>query len=197
MRVLLIIPLLITSLIGRAQLLDTAALDTVRWYTNLDHALKEPEKVYKLRLSKDKLTEFPMEILQFTNLNVLDLSKNKIKEIPDTISSLQYLQELNLMKNKIEVFSVGICELRNLKYLNMNQNRLMEIPKEIKLLSELRILDLWSNDLAEFPNELSHLRKLEEFDLRNILINEANQEKIRTLLPNANVYMDKPCNCGY
>lgn len=196
MKRLLVILLVASATLSNAQMLDTLALDTAIWYKSIEAGLENPDEVYKLDLSKEKLTEFPVEILQFKNLNVLDLSKNKFETIPDTIQELKYLQELNLSKNKLIEFPYGVCMLRNLKYLNINQNRIVVIPQEIKYLSELRVLDMWSNDLTDFPIELSHLKKLENFDLRNILINEGNQKRIKSLLPNANVFMDKPCNCG-
>ncbi len=63
--------------------------DSTFIYTNLEEALKEPEKVYNLDLSKKKLNEFPMEILKFTNLRSLKLYKNRIDSIPDEISQLK------------------------------------------------------------------------------------------------------------
>jgi len=43
---------------------------------------KDPLKVYKIRLKKQKLEELPEELYQFKNLQYLDISKNKLKHFP-------------------------------------------------------------------------------------------------------------------
>ncbi|MBK9765286.1 MAG: hypothetical protein IPO87_18605 [Flavobacteriales bacterium] len=45
-----------------AQLLDAVALDSMRTYRSLERALKEPDLVYRLDLSGQKLKVFPEEI---------------------------------------------------------------------------------------------------------------------------------------
>ena len=52
-------------------------LSNQQTFTNLDDAVAKKDKVYKLRLSNQKLTEFPKEILLLTNLQELYLEKNK------------------------------------------------------------------------------------------------------------------------
>ena len=53
-------------------------------FTNLEDALKNPESVKFLSLSKNRLKTFPVEIMKFSNLEYLDLSKNKLTTLPDT-----------------------------------------------------------------------------------------------------------------
>lgn len=187
----------IASLTGHAQLLDSISLAALAPYTDLQEALKEPEKVVKLELRKLKLNTFPLEILQFTNLQYLDLSKNKISELPADISKLEKLQVLILSRNNLEVLPFDIGKLNNLRELNVNQNELISLPTSIGNLQNLLYLDLWSNNLTNFPDELKKLDKLKVLDLRAILLNDPDQLRIKELLPNATVYMSPSCKCQY
>ena len=62
-------------------------------FTSLSEALKAtPEDVVVLKLKRKKLTEFPMEILQFVNLRELYLNGNRITELPKEIGNIQHFQ---------------------------------------------------------------------------------------------------------
>ena len=177
-------------------LYDSLALDTMVGYTDLESALKEPEKVVKLTLRKQKYETFPAELWKFPNLQYLDLGKNKIKEVPDSISYFTNLQVLHLSKNQIEYLPREIGDLSNLMILDINQNELTSLPPQIGKLKKLRYLDLWSNNLYIFPEELKELSEtLMVLDLRVILINADQQEKIRAMLPKTTIYMSPPCKC--
>jgi hypothetical protein len=52
-------------------------LDTCRTFTSIEVARKQPKEVYILDLTKTKLTQFPEEILEMTNLHVLKLGKKQ------------------------------------------------------------------------------------------------------------------------
>lgn len=179
------------------ELLDSLALERLEGFDNLDSALKDPEKVVKLVLRKDHLKAFPKEILKFPNLQYLDLSKNKIKEIPENIDTLRKLRFLILSKNDITTLPKQVGNLSNLIYLNVNQNELESIPAQLGNLSNLLWLDLWSNNLVEFPEELKYLKNLKTFDLRAILINDAESKRLQKLLPHAQVFVSPSCNCGH
>ena len=177
-------------------LYDSLTLDTMVGYTDLESALKEPEKVVKLTLRKQKFTSFPAELWKFPNLQYLDLGKNKITEVPDSISFFKNLQVLHLSKNSIEFLPREIGDLSNLMILDINQNELTSIPPQIGKLKKLRYLDLWSNNLSIFPDELKELSEtLQVLDLRVILINAETQDKIRQMLPKTTIYMSPPCKC--
>jgi Leucine-rich repeat (LRR) protein len=170
--------------------------DSTFIYTNLEEALKEPEKVYHLDLSKNKLKNFPMDILKFTNLRTLKLYKNKIDSIPNEISQLKNLRELNVGMNNLTKFNKAICELTNLEKLVLNQNEIEEIPVEIKNLKKLIHLDMWDNNLFVVPDEISELKEtLKIFDLQNIQFNTEEQKRINGLLPKTKVTMPPSCNC--
>ena len=175
---------------------QTDVPDSTFIYTNLEDALKNPEKVFNLDLSKKKLEEFPTDILKFTNLRKLKLSKNKIKAVPEEIKQLQNLVELDLSNNKLTEFGAGICQIITLERLILNQNYIESIPAEIKNLKNLVYLDMWDNELWFFPDELNELAEtLKEFDLQNIQYNYKEQERIISLLPKTKIHMSPACNC--
>ncbi len=86
-------------------------------YTSLEIALENKEYVYRLDLSKNKLTDFPDSIFAFKNLKYLNLSKNKISLIPLNINELKNLEELNFAKNKITHLPHQMGGLSNLRIL--------------------------------------------------------------------------------
>lgn len=191
----LIITLLFTAIGSRAQLLDSVELATAPIYTSLEEALKEPYKVYRLHLNKKKLEKFPEGIFLLPNLQELDLSKNRLTELHDSLGKLSRLQILNVSGNDLEVFPKSIGQLQNLKKLLANKNKLISLPSQIGDLTQLRILDLWSNDIAHFPEHMKNMKSLRKLDLRNILINDETQNKLREWLPHTRIFMDPDCKC--
>ena len=176
-------------------LLDSASLLASPVYDNLEEALKNSDKVYRLDLRKKKLKIFPKEILQLKKLQELNLSKNQLKELPGELGTLTNLQVLNVSGNKLQYLPDSIGELKNLKKFVGSRNSLIAIPKRIGDLHNLEVLDLWENDLSVFPEELSKLKKLRWVDLRVILIDDNVQERIRQLLPNTKIFFSPSCHC--
>jgi Leucine-rich repeat (LRR) protein len=195
----LLIIILLSGLAMRAhaQLLDSLALAQADEYTDLAEALKDPDKVVKLSLRKQKLKAFPEDIYRFKNLQYLDLGKNHLKEVPENIDTLQKLQVLILSRNSIEFLPREIGKLKNLKILNVNQNELATLPPQLGNLEKLEYLDLWSNNISSWPDQMKYLKSLRVMDLRVILINDADQKRIQDLLPHTKIYFSPSCKCQY
>ncbi len=182
--------------ISNGQVNATLNLDTCRIFKDLEAALQSPDKVYKLQLQKMKLKEFPIEILKFRQLRVLDLRKNKLSSIPLEISELKYLEEVNFSKNKIVEFPEGLTKCSQLKEIVLSQNELDSLPASIGKLKQLERLDLWSNNLGFYPAELKDLVQLKELVLRVINMNKQQQQRIRRLLPNTQIHFSPSCDCA-
>jgi len=176
--------------------LDSSSSDTIIIYLSLEEALKNSKNVYQLNLRRNKLTEFPMEILELTNLQELNLSRNKIYEIPREIESLTKLRVLNLSKNKLQTIPAEIGKLKHLTQLILFQNEIHSLPPEIGELENLQFLDMWGNEIIEFPRELSGLKSLKVLDVRVIEMNKNRQNAIKELLPHTKIYFSNSCNCG-
>lgn len=187
--------LLLSSNISQAQLLSLTELEEKEIFS-YEEAILNPEKVYKLDLRKHKLNELP-ELKQFPNLQWLTLSRNKITEIPEEIFQLTKLQYLDLSKNKIDLIPKEIGNLIHLKKLYLNQNNISSLPPQIGRLINLEFLDLWDNEISVLPDEIAAMKSLKTLDLRNILINDEEQKKISSLLPNTKIFFSPGCNCKY
>ena len=187
--------LLLQKTNAQNQLLDSLTLDTLTAFTSITEALKHPEQVIKLELRKKRLKEFPPEIFQFPNLQYLDLSKNNISELPEEIGTLQNLQYFAISRNGLEELPHQIGNLINLYYLEANNNDLTSLPTEIGKLEKLRNLALWSNDVDKFPTEIRNLKNLTLFDLRVIMIPDAEQARVQSLLPHTKIYFSPYCKC--
>ncbi len=70
----------------------------------------------------DKLDEFPEELTELTELNIIILRGNNIKSIPPSISKLINLKKLVLVNNVIRSLPPEIAELKELKTLNLKGN---------------------------------------------------------------------------
>lgn len=132
-------------------------LSNQQTFTNLDDAVAKKDKVYKLRLSNQKLTEFPKEILLLTNLQELYLEKNKIKELPPQIKNLKNLQVINLTKNKLTRLPIEFCDLENLHEVRLGKNKIQHFPREIIGLKKLSVFDVHANHFSW--DELQFLKK--------------------------------------
>ena len=190
----LVIALLLASA-ANAQLLDAIALDSVRTFRSMERAMANPDQVYRLDLSGQKLKELP-DLRVFKNLNALDLSKNRLHTFPAWLGEFTYMQELRISQNKLKEFPEAICKFKNLKRLDLSRNALTGLPKCMGGLKELTSLDVWSNDLADFPLQLAGMEALRFLDLRNILFEVPEMERIEDLFPQAKIFFSAPCNCG-
>jgi len=176
--------------------LDSAALSKEPEFISMDEALKDPAKVYKLNLRKQKLKKFPKEIFTFTNLQELNLSRNKIDQVPEEIGQLTKLQILDLSRNKLKAVPSQIGKLVRLRKLLLYLNEIPTLPAEIGNLTLLQTLDMWGNEISEFPPEISKLKSnLRYLDLRVIDIPQPLQDKIVLQLPMTTIYFSKSCNC--
>lgn len=196
MRTLLALLTLVFASATQAQLLDALALDSVRTFRSLEKALQNPDQVYRLDLSGQKLKEVPEGVFQLKNLNALDLSNNKLKELPERLQELKHMQEFRASRNKLTEVPKSICRFIHLKRLDLSRNALTALPKCVGALHELVSLDLWDNDLAEFPEEMANMQALRFMDLRAIQFEVPEMEHLQSLLPSTKIFFSQPCNCG-
>lgn len=164
---------------------------------SIEEALKmNPLEVYKLDLSKQKLTNFPIEILNFKNLIYLDLSKNRLTKLPDNIDQLQSLNYLNLSSNKINELPSNIVNIKTLSSLKIGSNKIKSLPSNFSNLSSLVILEVYSNPLHFEPKVLGLMSKnLKYINVQNTNLNKEEIKELEKNLPNTRLKYDKSCNC--
>ena len=141
------------EVIERGPLLSSEQLDRKKWFYSIEEANRDPEHVYKLSLRDQDLKFFPMEVMRYPNLQVLNLSSNKIKVIPADIEELANLQVLILADNKLKYLPQQMSELENLTQLYLGGNKLVMVPAWVGGLAKLRKLDLTFNRLTQYEIE--------------------------------------------
>ena len=173
---------------------EDAGCDTC--YYSLEDAMANKDQVICLDLTKSRLKDFPIEVLEFKNLEVLLLNRNKITMIPQSISQLQSLRVLAIYRNRIEDMS-PLCNLPNLEQLDISDNFIEAIPDDINKLKSLKKLYLGMNVIGHFPATLGMLENLEYLDLTENEMNRAEQDYVRNLLPKTDIDFSPPCYCNF
>lgn len=106
------------------------------YFTSLESAAKNLEKVTALNLYDKGLSAFPQEIFSMHHLELLDLSHNNISVIPERISELKKLQSFYINHNNIADFPDALMQMKSLRILYIQANPLndkKDIHKKIPL----------------------------------------------------------------
>ncbi|KAM8821265.1 leucine-rich repeat and calponin homology domain-containing protein 1 [Eudromia elegans] len=140
-------------------------------------------------LSKNRLTEVPIEVCHFVSLETLNLYHNCIKIIPDAIVNLQMLTYLNLSRNQLSSLPACLCSLP-LKVLIASNNKLGSLPEEIGQLKQLMELDVSCNEITALPQQIGQLKSLKELNIRRNYLEVLPQELVQLPL----VKFDFSCN---
>ncbi len=127
-------------------------------------------------LSRNKLSEIPVECTYFPSLEKLTLYHNVIRSIPDSLGTLQSLQLLDLSRNQLSYLPHAVCQLTQLQSLIVNNNKLVSLPEEIGELTNLMNLDVSCNEIAHLPVQIGDLSNLRCLDLRHNHLQEVPVE---------------------
>ena len=139
-------------------------------FTTLDEALKNPEKVIRLKLNSQTEVNAIADWSKFYNLEYLTLENDGLSEIPASISNIKNLKILDLSGNNFTTLPKGFSKLVNLEELYLNNEKKMDLPKMLEMLGSLpnlRKLHLEDDNLTRIPKEIVKLRHLESLYLNN------------------------------
>ena len=175
--------------------INSIAQPDVIFYSLEEAAAVHPDSVYRLDLSKEKLTQIPESIYSFKNLRELNLSQNKLTHLPENFL-LPNLEILYLEKKDLDTFSSSICQNTSLTHLYMGKNNIKYLPESIGSLQNLIVLDIWFNPIRDLPMALTTMKKLRFMDLRGITYSKDFQKKWNALLPWVKIEFDLGCDCA-
>ncbi len=145
--------------------------DTV--YSDINDALKNPEKVFYLSLDCDENNDslFYENISKFRNLEVLSISNSKNKFLSEKISALKNLQRLYITSctdiDFAKLFN-QLAAVNDLKTLSINDCGMKSCPREIQKLKFLQSLIITDNDefdTEQLVKQVSKLPKLQKLAL--------------------------------
>ncbi|CAE1168392.1 Leucine-rich repeat and calponin homology domain-containing protein 3,Leucine-rich repeat and calponin homology domain-containing protein 2,Leucine-rich repeat and calponin homology domain-containing protein 1,Leucine-rich repeat and calponin homology domain-containing protein 4 [Acanthosepion pharaonis] len=126
--------------------------------------------------SKNRFTEVPIEVGEFTCLERLICYHNLIRSIPENLVQLQVLTHLNLSRNQLTTLPAFLCSLPVLEVLLANNNKLISLPPEICKLERLMDLDVSCNEITRLPTEIGKLPSLRRLNVRKNLLVEIPPE---------------------
>ncbi|XP_070322242.1 DISP complex protein LRCH3 isoform X8 [Odocoileus virginianus] len=116
-------------------------------------------------LSRNRLSEIPIEACHFVSLENLNLYQNCIRYVPEAILNLQALTFLNISRNQLSTLPVHLCDLP-LKVLIASNNKLVSLPEEIGHLRYLTELDVSCNEIQTIPSQIGNLEALRDLNVR-------------------------------
>ncbi|XP_054985729.1 DISP complex protein LRCH3 isoform X4 [Sorex araneus] len=116
-------------------------------------------------LSRNRLSEIPLEACHFVSLENLNLYQNCIRYIPEAILNLQALTFLNISRNQLSTLPIHLCNLP-LKVLIASNNKLVSLPEEIGHLRYLTELDVSCNEIQTIPSQIGNLEALRDLNIR-------------------------------
>ncbi|KAM9820284.1 DISP complex protein LRCH3 [Neosynchiropus ocellatus] len=136
------------------------------WNRSLDRALDEASATGCLNLSGRKLKEFPRSASNhdLTDTTRADLSRNRLSELPLEVCLFVSLESLVLYQNCLRSLPESLINLQSLTYLNLSRNQLSVLPAVLFSLP-LKVLIACNNKLVSLPEEVGHLRHLTELDV--------------------------------
>lgn len=173
------------------------SLDNGKTYTSLQEALKEPQNVYRLKLTKlDNRDSLPEELFSLTELRELTVKGCRLCIVNQNIDKLTKLESLNLDKNKLLRLPESIGNLQKLKFLCVSRNLIETFPNSISKMVNLTYIDAWDNPLYTLPENIKKLEKtLKTLDLRQIPLTKSEYEAMKSLLPYTEILFTDICEC--
>uniref|UniRef100_A0A673GCQ6 Leucine-rich repeat and calponin homology domain-containing protein 3-like n=1 Tax=Sinocyclocheilus rhinocerous TaxID=307959 RepID=A0A673GCQ6_9TELE len=116
-------------------------------------------------LSRNRLTELPVEVCMFVSLESLNLYQNCLRSLPERLINLQSLTYLNISRNQLSTLPAHLCRLP-LKVLIACNNKLVSLPEDLGKLRQLTELDVSCNEIQTLPPQIGQLEALRDLNIR-------------------------------
>jgi Leucine-rich repeat (LRR) protein len=175
---------LFPSLSAQINLISPTQLQQEPVYFQLEKALENPEKVFKLYV--DDLNTDPLEfwaaLPKFRNLQMLTMEGDFFEILPDTFLQLRNRLTILIIKDNAiaqwEKCFTTLSKFRFLRSLSLENCQFDEqiLPDNIQLLQQVRELSLADSPLKAVPKTIGKLRRLETLDLSSCQLSELPDE---------------------
>jgi Leucine-rich repeat (LRR) protein len=143
------------------------------------------EKVTRLDLFDNQLTEVPKGLEKLTQLTELELGGNQLTDVKG-LEKLTKLTFLNLQSNQLTDVK-GLEKLTKLTWLRLDYNKLTDV-KGLEKLTQLKELWLDSDQLTEVPKEVEKLTQLKTLNLYgNPALTKAQIDQLQKALPKCRI----------
>ena len=164
-------------------------------YAFEDVSFANPDTIYALSLSKNKLTELPKELWKFKNLTELHLERNRLSSLPDSFDVFKNLEYLNLDRNDFEIVPLAISRLENLKKLMLSRNQINTISGNLFYCKKLEEIDFYDNPIGSVEPLIFEMKQLKKLDIQGIMLSTKMHTEVKTKLNWVKITMDPPCKC--
>jgi Leucine-rich repeat (LRR) protein len=144
----------------------------------------------ELRSNKIPDSVFLMTNLRHLSISGMDCDYGNntkcwmLKELPKEIGKLKNLQTLSLTLTAMQILPKELSELKNLTILDLTDNTGISNINTLTQIHSLEYLYLYGCRLTKLPENISDLKNLKELGLVGNHIDKAEQNRIKTALPN-------------
>ena len=147
------------------------------------------ENIVVIFLQRNNIRKIPTSIGNFNRLDILDLGNNQIGELPGSMRRLIKLRSLSLNDNLFIKIPTFIYKL-HLIYLDLDNNKITELSDSIDTCTDLSYFWLSNNNITKIPETMRNLKHIYQLNLDGNRFSWEEQDRTRTLLPNANIDLD-------
>lgn len=127
--------------------------------------------------------------LSYTGISMQDL----LYQVPEAVSDFARIpdfaniQLLVIFGNDLDRLPFDPSPLTKLRYLALGDNQLRQLPEALSACKALEAISLVNNQLSTLPEWLTELPALRELEVRRNPLSADAVERLRAMLPDANV----------
>jgi len=116
----------------------------------------------RISMPKNKLTELPSWMSEFTSLTKMNFSQNGLSVVDESIVWAHTLRRVCLYSNRLERFPAGILRSKSLRHLEIANNNIHGVvPRGVGNLININYLDISRNRMfGTITNEVTTLKSL-------------------------------------